>query len=208
MSKPLDWVAVPMTVKFIASSRLPTQWGDFELLGFLDESTGKEHLIMAKNLAELAKAEAPLIRLHSECLTGDALFSLRCDCGAQLHASLEKIAQEGVGAVLYLRQEGRGIGLLNKIKAYELQDKGADTVEANELLGFQADQRDYVMCKVMLDHVKVKRVRLMTNNPKKVNALEKLGIDVVERIPLNTGKNSHNEKYLQTKQGKLGHMMD
>src|SRR5690606_16138958 len=158
------------SVTFIASSKLPTQWGDFELLGFLDESTGKEQLIVAKGLAELAKTEAPLIRLHSECLTGDALFSLRCDCGSQLKAALEKIAQEGVGAVLYLRQEGRGIGLLNKIKAYALQDTGADTVEANERLGFQADQRDYAMCKTMLDHVKVKRVRLMTNNPRKVKA--------------------------------------
>lgn len=197
-----------MSVTFIASSELPTQWGDFELLGFLDESTGKEHLIVAKGLAELEKTEAPLIRLHSECLTGDALFSLRCDCGSQLKAALEKIAHEGVGAVLYLRQEGRGIGLLNKIKAYALQDTGADTVEANERLGFQADQRDYVMCKTMLDHVKVKRVRLMTNNPRKVKALEDLGIEVVERLPLSTGQNSHNEKYLQTKQGKLGHLLD
>jgi len=197
-----------MSVKFVASSRLPTQWGEFELLGFLDEGTGKEHLIMAMDLNELANVEAPLIRLHSECLTGDALFSLRCDCGSQLKAALEKIAKEGVGAVLYLRQEGRGIGLLNKIKAYELQDQGADTVEANEQLGFHADQREYAVCKAMLDYVKVKQVRLMTNNPRKVKALEDLGIEVSERLPLQTGQNSHNEKYLQTKQGKLGHLMD
>ena len=197
-----------MSVKFVASSRLPTRWGDFELLGFLEESTGKEHVILGKNLSDMADAEAPLLRLHSECLTGDALFSLRCDCGAQLQAALEKIAEEGVGAILYLRQEGRGIGLLNKIKAYELQDKGADTVEANEQLGFHADQRDYSMCKDMLDHLKVKQVRLMTNNPKKVKALEVLGVNVSERIPLHTGQNPHNERYLETKKGKLGHLMD
>jgi GTP cyclohydrolase II len=197
-----------MSVKFVASSQLPTQWGEFELLGFLDEATGKEHVIMAKGLDQFATADAPLLRVHSECLTGDALFSLRCDCGSQLRAALEIIANEGVGAVLYLRQEGRGIGLLNKIKAYELQDKGADTVEANEQLGFGADQRDYVMCKEMLEHVHLKRVRLMTNNPRKVTALQDLGIEVIERLPLRTGQNTHNEKYLQTKKGKLGHLME
>jgi len=197
-----------MSVRFITSSRLPTQWGEFELLGFLDESTGKEHLIVAKGLAQFASVDAPLVRLHSECLTGDALFSLRCDCGSQLRASLEKISAEGVGAVFYLRQEGRGIGLLNKIKAYELQDQGADTVEANEQLGFHADQRDYSMCKTMFKHVGLTRVRLMTNNPRKVKALEDLGIKVVERLPLSTGQNSHNEKYLETKKDKLGHLID
>lgn len=197
-----------MSVKFIASSKLPTQWGEFELLGFLDEGTGKEHVILAKGLEQFATTDAPLVRLHSECLTGDALFSLRCDCGSQLQASLEKIAEVGVGAVLYLRQEGRGIGLLNKIKAYELQDHGADTVEANEKLGFQADQRDYGMCKAMLEHIKLKRVRLLTNNPRKVAALKEQGIEVIERLPLQTGQNSHNEKYLETKKGKLGHLME
>ncbi len=197
-----------MSVKFVAASRLPTPWGDFELLGFLEQATGKEHVILGKNLAAMPTVEAPLLRLHSECLTGDALFSLRCDCGAQLQAALEKVAEEQMGAVFYLRQEGRGIGLLNKIKAYELQDKGADTVEANEQLGFDADQRDYDICKGMLDYLNVKQVRLMTNNPKKVEALEALGIVVSERIPLHTGQNLHNERYLETKKGKLGHLMD
>lgn len=197
-----------MSVKFIASSRLPTQWGDFELLGFLDEETEKEHVVMAKGLQALEDGQVPLVRLHSECLTGDALFSLRCDCGPQLQAALEKVASSGCGAVLYLRQEGRGIGLLNKIKAYELQDKGADTVEANEQLGFHADQRDYSMCMDMLAYLGIKRVRLMTNNPKKVEALEAMGIEVVERIPLKTGHNPHNERYLETKKGKLGHLME
>lgn len=197
-----------MSVKFVASSRLPTKWGDFELLGFLDEDTGKEHVIVGKGLDTLAEQDAPLLRLHSECLTGDALFSLRCDCGSQLEAALAKIAEEGAGALFYLRQEGRGIGLLNKIKAYELQDQGADTVEANEQLGFLADQRDYALCSNMLAHLGLKRVRLMTNNPKKVEALEQLGIEVLERIPLRTGKNPHNEHYLKTKKGKLGHLME
>ncbi len=198
-----------MTVRFVAASLLPTQWGDFEILGFLDESSGKEHLVIAQGLsAAVAPEKIPLIRIHSECLTGDALFSLRCDCGSQLKNAMQKIAQEGCGAVLYLRQEGRGIGLLNKIRAYHLQDEGADTVEANEQLGFHADQRDYAMCGPMLKHLHITQVRLLTNNPKKVTALENLGIKVVERIPLRTGQNSHNERYLQTKKGKLGHLME
>ncbi len=197
-----------MSVKFIASSHLPTQWGEFELLGFLDEETGKEHVVMAKGLESLSKDQIPLLRLHSECLTGDALFSLRCDCGPQLQAALEKVADTGCGAVLYLRQEGRGIGLLNKIKAYALQDEGADTVQANEQLGFHADQRDYSMCKDMLEHLGIERVRLMTNNPRKVEALESMGVEVVERIPLKKGHNTHNERYLETKKGKLGHLIE
>ena len=146
--------------------------------------------------------------MHSECLTGDALFSLRCDCGNQLHAALEAIAKEGRGAIFYLRQEGRGIGLLNKIKAYKLQDAGADTVEANEQLGFGADMRDYSMLKPMVQHLGLKSVRLMTNNPRKVAALEEQGVIVTERIALHTDSNPHNEKYLLTKAGKLGHMFE
>lgn len=156
----------------------------------------------------MGTGEPVLARMHSECLTGDALFSLRCDCGFQLEAALKAIAKEGCGALLYLRQEGRGIGLLNKIKAYKLQDQGADTVEANEQLGFGADMRDYGICKVMLQHLDIKQVRLMTNNPRKVKALTDQGVDVVERLPLQTGQNPHNAKYLATKAGKLGHLMD
>jgi len=196
-----------MSVKFIASSKLPTQWGEFALLGFLDEISGKEHVMLAKGLDKFSNAEAPLIRLHSECLTGDALYSVRCDCGSQLQAALQAISKEGVGAVLYLRQEGRDIGLLNKIKAYHLQDQGADTVEANHQLGFDADQRNYDMCKVMLDHVGLKTVRLLTNNPRKIKALGDIGINVQKRVPLRTGENPSNEKYLATKKDKLGHLM-
>lgn len=174
--------------------------------GFEDPDADKEHLVLT--LGDVADGEPVLARVHSECLTGDALFSMRCDCGAQLQAALKRIAEEGRGALLYLRQEGRGIGLLNKVKAYKLQDEGADTVEANEKLGFGADMRDYSICKNMLDQLQIKQVKLMTNNPRKMNALTDQGIDVVERIPLQTGQNPHNAKYLATKAGKLGHWMD
>jgi len=174
--------------------------------GFEDTSNDKEHLILS--LGDVGSGEPVLARVHSECLTGDALFSMRCDCGAQLNAALQKIAEEGRGALLYLRQEGRGIGLLNKIRAYKLQDNGADTVEANELLGFGADMRDYSICKPMLDQLNIKQLRLMTNNPRKVKALNDQGVEVVERIPLHTGQNPHNAKYLATKIGKMGHLME
>jgi GTP cyclohydrolase II len=173
--------------------------------GFEDRELGKEHV--ALTLGDFSDGEPVLTRVHSECLTGDALFSLRCDCGEQLHAALMAIAKEGRGALLYLRQEGRGIGLINKIKAYKLQDEGADTVEANEALGFGADLRDYSVCKPMLEHLGISRLRLMTNNPRKVQAIEELGFAVLERIPLETPHNPHNQKYLATKAGKLGHLM-
>lgn len=195
-----------MSIRYVATSRLPTPWAVFDMHGFEDTATGKEHVVLT--LGAVDNGEPVLCRLHSECLTGDALFSMRCDCGSQLHAALEKIAKEGRGALLYLRQEGRGIGLLNKIRAYQLQDQGADTVEANERLGFGADLREYDICKAMLDHLHIGSVKLMTNNPRKVNALEQLGIGVSERIPLRTGQNPHNEKYLSTKAGKLGHLFD
>jgi len=195
-----------VTVRYIASSKLPTEWGEFAIHGFEEIATGKEHV--ALTMGDVADGEPVLGRIHSECLTGDALFSLRCDCGHQLHRALKKIAEEGRGVLLYLRQEGRGIGLSNKIKAYKLQDAGADTVEANEQLGFGADMRDYGMLEVMLGHLGIKQMRLMTNNPVKIEALQKAGVDVVERVPINTGENPHNQKYLQTKAGKLGHLFD
>lgn len=195
-----------MTVRYIASSKLPTEWGEFAIHGFEEIDTGKEHV--ALTMGDVGDGEPVLGRVHSECLTGDALFSLRCDCGHQLHRALKRIADEGRGVLFYLRQEGRGIGLSNKIKAYNLQDAGADTVEANEQLGFGADMRDYSMLEVMLKHLGIDKVRLMTNNPVKVKALEDAGVDVVERVPINTGENPHNAKYLQTKVGKLGHLFD
>ncbi len=194
-----------MSVRYVETSRLPTQWGEFEMHGFEETETGKEHVVLT--LGDVVAGEPVLARVHSECLTGDALFSLRCDCGEQLQAALMAIATEGRGALLYLRQEGRGIGLVNKIKAYKLQDEGADTVQANEALGFGADLRDYSICKPMLEHLGITRLRLMTNNPRKVQALEELGFAVLERIPLETPHNPHNQKYLATKAGKLGHLM-
>lgn len=195
-----------MTIKFIASSKLPTAFGTFDLHGFWDEYESKEHV--ALTYGDISGDEPVLCRLHSECLTGDALFSQRCDCGPQLHAALDAITKEGRGVLLYLRQEGRGIGLLNKIRAYHLQDKGADTVEANEELGFAADLRTYHMCQPMLAHLGIDQVKIMTNNPRKVKALEDAGVNVIERLVHTAGINKHNEHYLATKAGKLGHMLD
>lgn len=194
-----------MTIEYVADSKLPMPWGTFTMVGFEDTETNKEHIAMV--FGDVSGDEPVLARVHSECLTGDALFSLRCDCGFQLQEALKRIAENGRGVLLYLRQEGRGIGLLNKIKAYHLQDQGADTVEANERLGFAADLRNYSMCEPMLEHLGITAVRLMTNNPRKVSALETYGVTVAERVPLQVGKNRHNEDYLATKMGKMGHMM-
>jgi GTP cyclohydrolase II len=189
---------------FIESCKLPTPWGEFEMHGYLDETTGKQHI--ALTMGELKTSGNVLARVHSQCLTGDALFSLRCDCGSQLEYGLSEIAREGCGVLVYLQQEGRGIGLLNKIKAYQLQDKGADTVEANEELGFDADLRDYTVCKDIFLHLGVTDLRIMTNNPRKVLALKELGLNITERLDIVKGKNQHNEKYLFTKMNKLGHL--
>jgi GTP cyclohydrolase II len=194
----------PVAVRFVESSKLPTPWGIFDIHGFEDVENSKEHVVLT--LGDVGSGEPVLARVHSECLTGDSLFSMRCDCGSQLRGALERIAEEGRGALFYLRQEGRGIGLLNKIRAYKLQDAGADTVEANERLGFGADMRDYSLLKTMCEELAISKVRLMTNNPRKINALTDQGIEVVERLPLQTGQNPHNAKYLATKSGKLGHL--
>ncbi|MCL1077833.1 GTP cyclohydrolase II [Parashewanella spongiae] len=194
-----------MSVKYVASSKLPTPWGVFTMHGFEDLKSGKEHV--ALTFGEL-EANTPILgRIHSECLTGDALFSLRCDCGFQLQTAMQHIAEAGQGFILYLRQEGRGIGLINKIRAYELQDAGANTVEANEQLGFAADMRKYDMIAPMLNKIGVNQVKLMTNNPRKVNALKDNGVEVSERVPLQVGKNRYNESYLKTKSTVLGHLM-
>jgi GTP cyclohydrolase II len=193
-----------LATRYIDSAVLPTAWGNFQLHGFEEVDTGKEHV--ALTMGEFSPDEPVLLRIHSECLTGDAFFSQRCDCGPQLHAALQAIADAGKGVVLYLRQEGRGIGLLNKIRAYHLQDQGADTVEANEKLGFGADERQYDMCKAMLEHLSIKHVRLMTNNPAKIEAVQGLGFIVDERVPLWTDNNPHNEQYLATKSDKMGHL--
>ncbi|MES2720577.1 MAG: GTP cyclohydrolase II [Pseudomonadota bacterium] len=194
-----------MAFVFVASSRLPTRHGEFSIHAFEDVETGKEHV--ALSMGDLSNGQPALARLHSECLTGDGFGSLRCDCGPQLEAAMRQVAEAGHGVILYLRQEGRGIGLVNKIRAYALQDAGADTVEANEQLGFGADLREYAMCGDMLRHLGVTQVRLMTNNPKKVAAVEANGVQVVERVPLISGLNPHNEGYMQTKTDKMGHLL-
>jgi len=189
----------------VAACNLPTPWAVFRLHAFVDPASGKEHLAVV--LGDVTGPEPVLARVHSECLTGDGLFSQRCDCGAQLETALRRIVDEGRGMVLYLRQEGRGIGLVNKIRAYQLQDAGADTVEANERLGFPADMRRYDLCQPMLKYFGVQALRLMTNNPRKVQALERLGITVSERVPIQVNRNPYNEGYLSTKAAKLGHWL-
>ncbi|MGB1557605.1 MAG: GTP cyclohydrolase II [Oceanococcaceae bacterium] len=190
---------------FRAQSLLPTPHGSFDLRVFVD-AAGLEHVALSKG--EWDPQTPVLMRVHSECLTGDAFGSLRCDCGEQLQAALRQIATAGTGLLLYLRQEGRGIGLANKIRAYALQDQGADTVEANEQLGFAADQRQYDVALEMLRALKVGRVRLLTNNPRKLDALERGGIEIVERVALAGYANPHNAGYLSTKAQKLGHLFD
>lgn len=189
--------------EFISSAKLPTKFGDFTIHGFIDHSNSQEHVALSYGKWEAG--DTVPIRVHSECLTGDALFSTRCDCGFQLERALENIANHGSGVLLYLRQEGRGIGLLNKIRAYNLQDKGYDTVEANEHLGFDADMRDYSVCKLMLDTLHISHVEIMTNNPKKVDALRAMGINIVSRKAIDHGVTNDNKAYLLTKTSKLGH---
>ncbi|KAA8732688.1 GTP cyclohydrolase II [Acinetobacter qingfengensis] len=194
-----------MSIEFVASSNLPTAHGDFKISVFQDPVTGEEHVALSKGL-ELPNPNPALVRIHSECLTGDAFASLKCDCGPQLHATMELIQKEGRGAILYLRQEGRGIGLTNKIRAYALQDQGHDTVDANLLLNLPADARRYDMCNIMLQHLGIEKVKLITNNPLKIEALKSLGINVSERVPLVVGVNPLNEQYLKTKKERMDHM--
>lgn len=193
-------------VKREAEALLPTRFGEFRILGYRDSLTGEEHAALV--MGSWDPEEPVLVRMHSECLTGDALHSLRCDCGFQRDLALERISKEGKGVLVYLRQEGRGIGLVNKIRAYHLQDQGLDTVEANLALGFPPDLRDYGVGAQILYDLGVRKMRLLTNNPRKVKALSGFGIEIVERIPLRAGDNPHNERYLQAKKEKLGHWMD
>jgi 3,4-dihydroxy 2-butanone 4-phosphate synthase/GTP cyclohydrolase II len=182
---------------------LPTKYGHFNLVAFEEKNTKNEHLALIKG--EWEKDEPVLVRVHSSCFTGDILGSLRCDCGEQLHAAMKMVEKEGKGAILYMSQEGRGIGLLNKLKAYRLQEQGMDTVEANLHLGFQMDQRDYGVGAQMLRHLGITKLRLISNNPKKRVGLIGYGLEIVENVPIPIHSNPHNEKYLQTKRDKLGH---
>jgi len=192
-----------MTIQKIAEAKLPTHWGEFQVIAFEDKKLNEEHLLLY--MGELQNDS--LLRIHSQCLTGDTLYSLKCDCGSQLAMALQRISEEGVGMIIYMAQEGRGIGLVNKIRAYELQDKGMNTVEANEALGFAADERDYSYCKEILSAVNISSVRLMTNNPRKIKGLEDVDIKVTERVAIEIEPNKHNEDYLKVKADKLGHMI-
>ncbi len=192
-------------VKVIAAADLPTRFGRFAVAAFWNNRDAKEHIAIIKG--DVLGASRVLTRMHSECLTGDSLGSLRCDCRDQLEQAMRHIAQVECGLLLYLRQEGRGIGLLNKIRAYALQDAGMDTVEANEALGFRADERDYAVAAHMLRSLRVQSVRLLTNNPEKVAQLEHYGVSIVERVPHVMKANAHNQFYLQTKADKSGHFI-
>ena len=213
-----------MSYQFITNAKLPTRHGEFDIHIF-ENADGQEHVMLTVGLP-LAKqtdvlnqqdtasiedsqtSKEALIRIHSECLTGDAFSSLKCDCGPQLNTAMQAIQETGCGAILYLRQEGRGIGLTNKIRAYALQDQGHDTLDANLMLGLPADARVYDMCGPMLAHVGVDSVRLITNNPDKVAYLTEHGINVVERVPLLVGVNDMNAEYLATKRDRMGHLLD
>jgi 3,4-dihydroxy 2-butanone 4-phosphate synthase/GTP cyclohydrolase II len=189
----------------VAETHLPTPFGTFRLFGF--ESEDKSENVLALVMGDLDSDDAALVRIHSQCLTGDVFGSDRCDCGDQLHFALQKIAERGTGILVYQLQEGRGIGLMNKLLAYELQDSGHDTVEANQHLGFEADHRNYALCVGVLRHFGIARVRLMTNNPQKFDALESAGIHVVERVPIEIAPSDGTQKYLKTKKAKLGHLL-
>ena len=182
---------------------MPTIYGDFQLRAFKDQSNDQDHLVLTKGT--WTKDESVLVRVHSSCLTGDIFGSCRCDCGPQLHKAMELISQEGKGAIVYMNQEGRGIGLLNKLKAYKLQEEGLDTYEANEKLGFKPDERDYGIGAQMLRAIGIRNMKLMSNNPKKRTGLIGYGLQITENIPLEIESNIHNERYLQTKRDKMGH---
>ena len=193
-------------VRIVAIADLPSRFGRFQVVAFWNNRDGKDHIAILHG-NPIGRENVPT-RVHSECLTGDALGSLRCDCRDQLEVSLKRIAQEESGVVLYLRQEGRGIGLMNKLRAYGLQDRGLDTVEANIKLGFPADLRDYGIGAQVLADLGVRKIDLLTNNPRKVVGLEAYGLEITSRVPVQVKANRHNRRYLSTKRDKLGHLLD
>ena len=192
----------------VAEAEFPTQFGDFRIYGFRGAGEGQVEEAVVLKMGELGQGPPPLVRIHSQCLTGDVFHSLRCDCRAQLELALKMIAQEGRGLVIYEHQEGRRIGLLNKLRAYELQDKGADTVEANQRLGFESDLRSYELPGAILRYFGLTEIRLLSNNPEKVRAVENAGVSVVERIPCVADAVETRRAYLRTKKEKLGHFLD
>jgi GTP cyclohydrolase II len=195
-------------IQKVAEADFPTEYGHFRIYGFEWQGEEKTEELVAITMGDMGSGEPVLVRVHSQCLTGDVFHSLRCDCRAQLELAMSSVADEGRGMVIYEKKEGRGIGLLNKLRAYELQDKGADTVEANEQLGFEADLRGYEAPAHILHHFGVSRVRLMTNNPDKVSALENYGITVVESVPCQAQRSHHSDRYLRTKKERMGHILE
>ncbi len=196
----------PLTVERVATANLPTQFGEFKIAGYRSLNSNEEFVVLFKG--EMRKDVPTLVRIHSQCLTGDVFGSVKCDCGLQLKKAIELIEAEGRGAIVYQQQEGRGIGIINKIRAYALQDKGADTVEANEALGFAVDAREYQQCAEILFDLGLCKVRVMSNNPDKMEALEKAGLQVLERVLMEVEAKEPAAHYLRVKREKMGHLID
>jgi 3,4-dihydroxy 2-butanone 4-phosphate synthase/GTP cyclohydrolase II len=194
------------TVRRVAEARLPTEFGDFQIVGYCSLTSSEEFVALVRGVPRLDRAS--LVRIHSQCMTGDVFGSTRCDCGRQLHEALKLIAAEGHGAIIYQQQEGRGIGIINKIRAYALQDEGADTVEANERLGLDVDGRCYEQCAEILGHLGFRKVRALSNNPAKIRALKQYGFEVVERVRLEVQPADDARRYLRTKKERMGHLLD
>jgi 3,4-dihydroxy 2-butanone 4-phosphate synthase/GTP cyclohydrolase II len=198
--------AKPKTIERVANARLPTEFGDFLIIGYRSLSSSEEFVVLVRG--ELRRDRPTLVRIHSQCLTGDVFGSTKCDCGQQLRSSIELIAREGCGVIIYQQQEGRGIGIINKIRAYALQDEGADTIEANQRLGLAVDLRCYEQCAEILRELGLHRVRLMSNNPEKLRALAGMGLEIVERVPLSVPPSAAAIDYLRTKKKRMGHFLE